>query len=148
MEQRSGEGTPISGRSKRATSRHAAARAKRKRLHVAGVCAIIAVLLLSAFLVQGAIGWRDGALPKNGAPPQNQAGSRHLGTIQLSAEGDKCRRLLLDNKTGQVIGGKAVACGGNADVPFDPKEALKRRYSGGRLDAIRDSFSGRGPNTP
>jgi hypothetical protein len=66
---------------------------------------------------------------------------RSVGTIKLGREGDRCRQLTLDNRTGHVRDDGAQPC--HKPVSNDPKEQLRERYSGGRLDSIRDSFRSR-----
>lgn len=87
------------------------------------------------------------------------AGDRYqTGTIQFASQGSACQRLVIDNTTFAIKPGQQLPCG---DVPRDgtkkdtrkqaaPKEAARptleptgRYSSGGRVDAIRDSFNSR-----
>jgi hypothetical protein len=83
------------------------------------------------------------------------ASDRHLtGTIQLAPQGSTCQRLVIDNSTGTIKPGQPMPCGDVAKEAAPrlpaPKEAARvivetpsRYSSGGRVDAIRDSFKNR-----
>jgi hypothetical protein len=74
--------------------------------------------------------------------PAADDGAAHRSvTIRLAREGDLCRQVTIDNKTGQMTDKGRLPC--DKATPTDPKEQLKERYSGGRLDAIRNSFTAR-----
>jgi hypothetical protein len=79
----------------------------------------------------------------------NTASDRYqTGTIQLGPQGSTCQRLVIDNNTFTIKPGQQLPCG---DAPKNvPKEAARstaeapsRYSSGGRVDAIRDSFKNR-----
>jgi hypothetical protein len=84
-------------------------------------------------------------LPTSASHSQSSSSSvrsdPRVGTVTFSSDGDNCRRMVLDNKTGQMVEIGSVRCAGSP--PSSPEEAMQQRYSGGRLDAIRKSFSGR-----
>lgn len=83
--------------------------------------------------------------PKNAAtaPPAQSRDERsgRVGTVTLSREGDHCRRMELDNNTGRMVEMDRVRCA--SEGPASPEDAVREKYSGGRIDAIRKSFSGR-----
>ena len=66
------------------------------------------------------------------------------GTIQISRHGTTCQRLVIDNSTGAIKSSQQIACGDPPKgVPAPIKAAPSRYSSGGRVDAIRDSFRNR-----
>ena len=70
------------------------------------------------------------------------------GTIQLMRQGSTCQHLVIDNNTGAIKSAQQVPCGDTrADTPTAPPrsaESVPSRYSsGGRVDAVRDSFRSR-----
>ena len=68
-------------------------------------------------------------------------GSRHqVGTITLAPEGEFCRQLAFDNTSGRMVEVGRIKCMGSDSG--DPAQRVRDRYSGGRLEAIRKSFSG------
>jgi hypothetical protein len=66
---------------------------------------------------------------------------QRYGTIKLARDGDLCRQMTIDNRTGQLTDNGRVSC--DKATPIDAKEQLKERYSGGRIDSIRNSFRAR-----
>jgi hypothetical protein len=65
------------------------------------------------------------------------------GTILFARD---CQEVEIDNRTGALTRKKAGTCNEattNEAKTSDPQETMRSRYSGGRLDAIRESFSGR-----
>jgi hypothetical protein len=71
------------------------------------------------------------------------------GTIQIARHGAGCQRLVIDNSTGAIKSSQQTPCGDapKGDAPKEAPasvEAPPSRYSsGGRVDAIRDSFKNR-----
>jgi len=72
------------------------------------------------------------------------------GTIQIAGPGATCQRLVVDNSTGAIKSRQQVPCGDPpkegpvAAAPAPPQPPAPQRYSsGGRLEAIRDSFNGK-----
>lgn len=101
--------------------------------------ALTGFALLLAFIV-GAILSREAPAPLRAS--KGDAVEMHaVGTIRFRPEGNMCREATIDTRTGQMISEDRRPC--EKPVPSDPKEQLKERYSGGRLDAIRDSFRSR-----
>lgn len=74
-------------------------------------------------------------------PPRTDAGISRVGTVVLPSDGESCRRMAFENSGGAMWEIGSVRCGGA--IPQDPQEAVRQRYSGGRLDAIRKGFSER-----
>lgn len=70
---------------------------------------------------------------------------RHpMGTIQISRQGSTCQRLVINSSTGAIKSSEQIACGDQSKEVRAPDEAAPSRYSsGGRVDAIRDSFRNR-----
>lgn len=66
------------------------------------------------------------------------------GTIQITRQGSSCQRLVIDNGNGGIQSSQQVACGDAPKIAPSSSEAVPPRYSsGGRVDAIRDSFRNR-----
>jgi hypothetical protein len=75
------------------------------------------------------------------APPGAADANRHnVGTITLAPEGVYCRQLALDNRSGDLVEAGRIKCIGPGSV--EPEQPMQDRYSGGRIEAIRKSFSG------
>lgn len=77
---------------------------------------------------------------------------RHMtGTIQLTRHGAGCQRLVIDNATDTIKSSQQVPCDSPAKQVTQPIEgapsghssAPSRYSSGGRVDAVRDSFRSR-----
>jgi hypothetical protein len=96
--------------------------------------AVLITLLVGAFalLLQ--------SLPSSAPKPPSKRDPR-VGIVTLSPEGEQCRRMALDNKTGRMVEMERLPCTGAP--PNGPQEIMQQRYSGGRLEAIRESFSSR-----
>jgi hypothetical protein len=67
------------------------------------------------------------------------------GTIQIARQGANCQRLVIDNNTGAIKSRQQIPCGDAPKIaPASNETAPPPRYSsGGRVDAIRDSFRNR-----
>jgi hypothetical protein len=65
-----------------------------------------------------------------------------VGTIRFPTDREPCRELQIDNQTGRIERRQVDNCR-EVQIPADPQEAVRNRYSSGRLDAVRDSFKGR-----
>src|SRR5262245_56826123 len=75
------------------------------------------------------------------------------GTIQFASQGSTCQRLAIDNSTGMIKPGQQMPCAdgpkeaakSSAETPSryskSSAEPSSRYSSGGRVDAIRDSFN-------
>jgi hypothetical protein len=104
-----------------------------------------ALVSFSVFIIAlaGAFWLRDAAVPLR-ATQDNRAHQQHaVGTIKLP-EGKLCRQMTIDNRTGQMVKHGLLPC--DKSPVSDPKEELKdlqERQSGGRIDAIRNSFRSR-----
>jgi hypothetical protein len=81
------------------------------------------------------------AISSHAGATADAAADSAVGKIKLGREGDRCRQLTLDNRTGRMRDDGAQPC--NKPISNDPKDQLRERYSGGRLDNIRDSFRSR-----
>jgi hypothetical protein len=93
------------------------------------------VLLIIAGVAVFALG--DAAAPLRVF--QDDRGDRHkVSTIKFAGDGSLCRQATIDNRTGEITDKGRVAC--EEPVPTDPKERLKQKYSGGRLQYISNSF--------
>ena len=101
------------------------------------MCLLLLGLLCGAWILVSESAGRYADVEVTDASPGKSA-----GTIKLGREGDRCQHLSIDNKTGQTSYNGLLPC--ENPPPADPKEwareQLKQRYSGGRLDSIRDSF--------
>jgi len=66
------------------------------------------------------------------------------GTVQITRQGSSCQRLVIDNSTGTINSSQQIPCG---DVPKIAPASIEnppsRHSTGGRIDAIRDSFRNR-----
>jgi hypothetical protein len=108
----------------------------RERIHAAIACfAVIAILGLGYWMLGAS------AISSQAGATTDTAADKAVGTIKLGRDGDRCRQLTLDNRTGQLRDDGAQPC--HKPASSDPKEQLRERYSGGRLDSIRDSFRSR-----
>jgi hypothetical protein len=104
------------------------------------VRAALASFALFLVLVAGAFLLRDAAAPFRTATPERV--DRHaVGTIKLAPEGGLCRQMTLDNRTGQMVNHGRLPC--DQSPLSDPAEQLRARYSGNRLEGIRDWFRSR-----
>ena len=66
------------------------------------------------------------------------------GAIQIARQGSTCQRLVIDNSTGAIKSSQQIPCGDSPKaVPASIEAAPSRYSSGGRVDAIRDSFRNR-----
>jgi hypothetical protein len=90
---------------------------------------------------------------------RNTQPDAHLtGTVQISVDGTICRRLVIDHRTGTVKSDERVPCADQGKEARAPKDAPRgprapvqaqegpepSRYStGGRIDAVRNSFINR-----
>jgi len=110
-------------------------RARERRRAIVASCVMASALALGLFIVREAA--TSFSTPEHGRPSADEG----AGIIKLSREGDRCRQLILDNRTGRTTDGGLMPC--EKAPSNDPKERLKERYSGGRLDSIRDSFRAR-----
>ena len=79
--------------------------------------------------------------PEASAPSARTPATARMGTVTLPSNGDRCRRMALDNQTGRMTEVERTRCLGSAAAT--PEDAVRDRYSGGRLEAIRKSFSDR-----
>ena len=65
-------------------------------------------------------------------------------TIQISRQGSTCQRLVIDNSTGAIKSSQQIPCGdAPKDAPAPTQVAPLYSSSGGRVEAIRDSFRNR-----
>ncbi len=89
------------------------------------------------------------AIPLLSAPPppaverSRDVQSSRVGSITLAPDGEHCRRMALDNKTGRMEEVGRVRCVGVGAGSAHPEDVMRERYSGGRLEVIRKSFSER-----
>jgi hypothetical protein len=119
------------------TARRAPGRSSRR----AGLWIAATVVVGAGVFVAGAV-WRDSSIapvPKAERPVKPEAA---MGVVQLAPDGDVCRQVQIDYKTGRVVERSRIACK-DAAVPADSKDAFKQRFSNGRLESIRDSFTSR-----
>jgi hypothetical protein len=66
------------------------------------------------------------------------------GTIQITRQGSSCQRLVIDSSTGAINSSQQIPCGDAPKIaPASIENAPSRHSSGGRIDAIRDSFRNR-----
>jgi hypothetical protein len=67
------------------------------------------------------------------------------GTIQIARQGASCQRLVIDNNTGAIKSSRQIPCADAPKIaPASNEAAPPPRYSsGGRVEAIRDSFRNR-----
>ena len=123
-------------------SRPSRTRVAQRTRHGDGVRALVVCLLLLGLLCGGWIVLNESAGRSADVERTETSPAKSTGTIKLGREGDRCQQLSIDNKTGQTSYSGLLPCE-NA-LPADPreraKEHLRERYSGGRLDSIRDSF--------
>jgi hypothetical protein len=122
--------------SPRASLRPRKQRATRDWTRLQGIILCIALLLLFGL---GAFGLKDAA--EAFRTTTDDGAAHRSGTIRLVREGDLCRHVTIDNRTGQLTDKGRLSC--DKAAPTDPREQLRERYSGGRLDSIRDSFKSR-----
>ena len=87
-----------------------------------------------AFAVAGAVAIRD-RMTSDPYP---------TGTIQITRQGSSCQRLVIDNSNGAIKSSQQIPCGDAPKIAPTSIEAVPSRHSsGGRVDAIRDSFRNR-----
>ena len=117
-----------------------------RRREATGVRAALVSFSVFLIAVAGAFCLWDAAAPLR-APQGNRADQQHaVGTIKLP-EGKLCRQMTMDNRTGQMIKHGLLPC--DKSPVRDPKEELKElkdfkeRQSGGRIEAIGNSFRSR-----
>jgi hypothetical protein len=104
------------------------------------VCLVIGSVVTLGFLLQRESQDRSAAsYDRAQLNPATATGSD--GTIRFA--GEHCREFQIDNRTGRVSEKHRVDDCKETKTPSDPKELMKSRYSSGRLESIRDSFSGR-----
>src|SRR5262249_7207295 len=98
-----------------------------------------------ALFSAGCIWVLRGTTAQGPAPDQldTAAAAKSIGTVRFMGEGQSCRELQIDNQTGRVSEKKRAGDCKETRTPTDPQEVMKSRYSGGRLESIRESFSGR-----
>jgi hypothetical protein len=66
------------------------------------------------------------------------------GTIQITRQGSSCQRLVINNSNGGIQSSQQIPCGDAPKVaPASIEAAPSRHSSGGRIEAIRDSFRNR-----
>jgi hypothetical protein len=118
-----------------------AATGKRRRRSREWIRAVVTCLAMISFLGLGYWLLGEAAIFSRTGATADAAADRAVGTIKLGREGDRCRQLTLDNRTGRMRDDGAQPC--NKPISNDPKDQLRERYSGGRLDSIRDSFRSR-----
>ena len=73
------------------------------------------------------------------------AGDPHpTGTVQITRQGSSCQRVVIDHSNGGIQSSQQIACGDAPKIAPTSSEAVPPRYSsGGRVEAIRDSFRNR-----
>ena len=99
---------------------------------------LLVLFVLGAFAI--ALPMLSARKPETPEPSARTPAAR-IGTVTLPSDGDGCRRMALDNQTGRMTEVERVRCVGSAAAT--PEDAMRDRYSGGRLEAIRRSFSER-----
>lgn len=103
------------------------------------VCALLALVVVAGIYAV--------AMPATDASPpvraEAPAAPRQItGRIKVvPLDGTMCRQLSLDNDSGRVGDAATVPC--KDPPPTDPREIMRYRYSGGRIDSIRDGFTKR-----
>jgi hypothetical protein len=129
-----------------------------QKLVVGGAATIVAGII-AAFAIHFTLAWREG-----------QARQHMTGTVYLAVDGNTCRRLVIDHRTATVTSDERVPCvdqgkdqtkeqaRAQKEAPRAQKDASRgpkgpvqgqdgsdpARYStGGRLDAVRNSFINR-----
>jgi len=105
-----------------------------------GVYAALSGFALLLAFIAGAVLLREAPAPLR-ATKDGPVDMHAVGTIRFAREGNMCRELTIDTRSGQMMNENRRPC--EKPVSSDPKEQVKERYSGGRLDAIRDSFMSR-----
>jgi hypothetical protein len=114
----------------------------RRKARRTGNATRVVVTLLVLFLIAGvgvfALG--DAAAPLR-TSPDDRSDRHNVATIKFAGDGNHCRQATIDNRTGELTDKGRGAC--EEPVPTDPKERLKQKYSGGRLQSIGDSFRSR-----
>jgi hypothetical protein len=113
---------------------HAKARGGNSRRFIVFGAAIMIMLGGAAIIINMQIDSRQAPAPEAATNTHN------TGIITLAPEGQWCRQLSLDNRSGRMVEVGRVKCVGPGSV--DPEQTMRERYSGGRLDTIRKSFSG------
>jgi hypothetical protein len=114
---------------------------------VVGSAATIVAGVIAAIAIHFALAWQ-----------QSQAKTNLTGTVFLPVEGNTCRRLVIDHKTGTVTSDDRVPCvdqakeartqketprGSKGPVQAQDGSEASRYSSGGRVDAVRNSFINR-----
>jgi hypothetical protein len=101
---------------------------------------VVTCLVLFLIIGAGVFALGDAAAPLRMS--QDDRKDRHnVATVKLPGEGSLCRHATIDNRTGELTDKGRAAC--EDPTPTDPKERLKQKYSGGRLQSISDSFKSR-----
>ncbi len=94
------------------------------------ICGVVVV----ALAVAGAVAIRD-RMTSDPYP---------TGTIQITRQGSSCQRLVINNSNGGIQSSQQIPCGDAPKVaPASIEAAPSRHSSGGRIEAIRDSFRNR-----
>lgn len=100
------------------------------------VCGVAIMIMLGGAAIVLKLQADRGAAPS----PQAVSASHNVGLITLAPEGAWCRQLSLDNQSGRMVEVGRIKCVGPGSV--DPEQQMRERYSGGRIESIRKSFSG------
>ena len=103
-----------------------------------GVRALVICVLMLIFFAGGWFLLKD-AGDRFGSDWDREAAYRS-GTIRFGRHGELCRQVAIDNRTGQMTDKGNLPC--DKAPPTDAKDIMRER-SGGRLDAIRNSFTSR-----
>ena len=123
-----------SGKPSKGAARRPGKRA-RTAIQAAVVCVAMATLFLLALALQSRVAIRM-------AQPTKEAKSV-VATVRLAPEGNSCREFHIDNQTGRMTDDVRVTCTSSGTASSKAGDVMRDRYSGGRLDSIRDSFSSR-----
>lgn len=67
------------------------------------------------------------------------------GTVQITRQGSSCQRVVINNSHGGIQSSQQIACADAPKIAPTSSEAVPppRYSSGGRIEAIRDSFRNR-----
>jgi len=105
---------------------------------------IFAIGIVMASVAAGVLllAGRDERIARSQAPEQRGAGTTTAGIVRFTGE-RSCRELEIDNRTGRLSAERQVNDCTEKRRSTDPNDIMKERYSSGRLNSIRDSFSGR-----
>src|SRR5262245_54419176 len=111
--------------------------------HDTNVRTALASFAFFLLCVAGAFLFRDTSDPL-GANRTGRGDQHSVGTIKFAPEGDLCRQITIDTRTGQVLAKGRLPC----DKPLAGASeadaaALKERAAGNRIDVVRDSFRSR-----